>query len=74
MDCRETNKLDIRNPKPMIKLVMGPINATLPNLFLSDSPTITAPGAMNLNGMIGKADIAVIIKPYNCARNSAQLP
>ena len=50
------------------------MSATLPNLFLSDKPTITAPGAINLNGMMGKADIAVITSPYICARNSDQLP
>ena len=65
--------VNIRNENPITKLVSGPMSATFPNLFLSDNPTITAPGAINLNGMIGSADIAVIIRPYSCARNSAQL-
>jgi hypothetical protein len=35
--------------KPITKFVNGPINATLPNLLLSDNTIITTPGAMNLN-------------------------
>jgi len=67
-------KWDIRNENPITRLVNGPTSTTLPNLFLSDNPTITAPGAINLKGIMGKADIAVINSPYSCARNSAQLP
>lgn len=56
----------------MIRLVSGPMNATLPNLFLSDKSIMTAPGAMNLNGR--STEMAVTINPYKFARNSAQLP
>jgi hypothetical protein len=35
---------------------------------------MTAPGAINLNGINGIAEIAVTIKPYISALNSAQLP
>ena len=49
----------------MRRFVKGPINATFPNLFLSLRPTTTAPGVINLNGIIGIAEIAVISKPYN---------
>jgi hypothetical protein len=48
----------------LTKFVIGPIKATLPNLLLSDNPIITAPGAMNLDGIIGGADIAVITMPH----------
>ena len=37
---------------PITRLVNGPMSATLPNLFLSDNPTMTAPGAINLNGIM----------------------
>ena len=47
----------------MTRLVSGPINATLPNLLLSDKFITTAPGAMNLNGMNGIAEIAVTNNP-----------
>ena len=63
---------EIQNP--ITKLVIGPIRATFPSFSLSEIPTITAPGAINLKGMNGIADIVVTIKPYSSARNSAQLP
>jgi len=61
-------------PKPMTIFVNGPINATLPNLDLSDNPIMTAPGAINLKGMNGIADMAVTIMPYKSVRNSAHEP
>ncbi len=43
--------------------VIGSISAIFPNLLLSYILTIAAPGDINLNGINGIAEIAVIINP-----------